>query len=225
MQTLLEYFTRPIVAAAIKRKWFSKPVLPFRRYLVRYQEAFEMGIGIGYAYRHNLVWVVQFFCEKGREIELTQAMRKIAQRQLSELPNAATLFDLGVSYEEYRYRIAVSSKMRLKTSSYLSAEGWDKWMDRLEVPFDKASVDIQTAMSYGIALGGAFPEKAEQLWSHQHRRLSDKEKEDLRRMRGYGLDIPAEMPTPLSFQQFSEQMHSFMETYVAENHPDILPSK
>ena len=44
-------------------------------------------------------------------------------------------------------------------------------------------------------------------------------------MRGYGLDIPAEMPTPLSFQQFSEQMHSFMETYVAENHPDILPSK
>lgn len=223
MLSLLDCLTHNIIAPAVKKKWFSKPFLPFRRYLGLYQQAFEMGVGIGYAHRHNFLGIVSLLSHPGREEELANSLKATVQKHLSESPNAATLFDLGMNSEQDRCEASIRKQWFIQTGSNLSHADVDKWADTFNVPLDNAHGNIGTVISLGIALGGAFPEKAKQLWVCEHERTYDEEL--IRLARTSGLNIPAKMPDPVSIDEFSEKMRPLVDAYVAEYRPDILLCK
>ena len=209
-----------LITSAVKKKWFSKPVLPFRRYLGLYEEAFEMGVAIGYAHRDNLTGLVQLFSQAGREEELTIALCGMVQQHLSELPNAAGLLDLGMFREEERCKATVRTQLMLQTGANPSVEDWDKWADRNDIPLNTAFGNIGTVMSLGIALGGAFPQTAEQLWKASYDRTG--KEHDISALRAAGLKLPAVMPDPISLAEYGEQMRVVVDAFVAENRPDVI---
>jgi hypothetical protein len=231
--------TYRVIGPAIKKKWLSKPVVPFRKYLGVYEEAFEMGVGIGYAHRNNLPWLTQLFAEKGREQELANALREMVQRHISGLIEANSLFDLGVFAEEARIKAEIRTRSFPETDifSLSDDEIWelpkklskvgsvvDRMAEKLEIPVTTAFGNLQTVMSTGIGLGGAFPEKAEQFWAHQYEQpMTEYEEYEVFKLRAAGLNLPETMPKSLSLAQFAEQMRLVVDAFVSENWPDLVP--
>lgn len=179
-----------------------------------------MGVGIGYTHRDNLVGIVKLFSDKGRADELTKALREMAQQRLSESSKATTLIELGVFQEEMNCKSTIRTQMMLLKGKSLSNTDWDKWADKNEVSISDAFGNIQTAICLGIALGGAFPDKAEQLWTNQYEiRSGDEDKLNL--MRAAGLILPSKMPEPLSLVQFGEKLRVVVDAFVEEYRPDV----
>ena len=104
MRSLIDEIAHSIIAPAAKRRFFSAPYLPFRRYLGCYEEAFEIGVVLGYAFRDRLTTFAKLFSEPGRELELITFMQELAQQRLAEVGEAKTFFQLAMFAEEARIR-------------------------------------------------------------------------------------------------------------------------
>lgn len=221
MDTLLESITKILIAPAIKNKWFSDPVVPFRRYLGLYQEAFETGIVLGYAYRDDLLCLVKLFCQKGRESELAGFLQELAQVSLSELPDAKNFLDFGIYAEEKRCKSEICKQSDNGRGIFtLSEEKLDEMTNQFEIPVPVAYRNIQTTMSLAIGFGSSFPEITEQLWKNQYEHISQ---DDVDFMRATGLQIPANiiLPSPTLAQRTAE-VRTLLEEFVRRSRPELL---
>ncbi len=234
MQTLLESLTYQVIGPAIKRRWFSGRVVPFRRYLEIYEEALEIGVAVGYAHRENLLWLAQLFSDKGREPEVIKALSDLAKKRLSESPNAASLFDFGMFAEESRVMGEIRARTFPGTDIFSMSEeeiwkfpkkldkvnrAMDVIADKLNIPVAVAFTNLQTVMSLGIGLGGAIPDVAEQFWSHQYEEPVAKYR--MIKLREAGLNIPSIMPDSISLAEFGQQMRLIVDAFIARNRPDV----
>jgi hypothetical protein len=201
-----------IASAAKKRFLFFAPYLPFQRYLGCYQEAFEVGVVLGYAFRNRLAVFAKLFSEPGHEQEVVTFMQELGERRLREVGEARGFFDLATLAEEHRI------KANWQESGITEAE-----IGRLEkyhkMSAKKASGNLYVAVNTGIGFGSAFPELTEKLWKVRHERAIDRDEWAKWRKMGYG-DEPPE-PVPLAKRQ--EDLLTLVELFVSKACPELLP--
>lgn len=63
---LLAHIAHSIVVPALKKRFFRPSYLQFHTYLLVYQEAFEIGAVLGYAYRERIRIFARLLCAPGK---------------------------------------------------------------------------------------------------------------------------------------------------------------
>ncbi len=219
------------VRAAKKRFFFFAPHVPFQRYLGCYQEAFEVGVVLGYAFRNRLATFAKLFSEPGREQELIAFMQELAQRRLTEVGDAENFFSLSMAAEEGR--------IRADWRESGITEGQIEHLRRhFKMPLKTASSNLHVAVSIGIGFGSAFPEQTEKLWKAGHEYLLDPDRwarvrHDPRylmeetfgpltaeQVEGFQRDEP---PESVTLAKRQEQLLSQVELFVSRARPELLP--
>jgi hypothetical protein len=102
MRSLVTHIAFRLIEPEVKKGWFSAPHVPFQRYLGLYQEGFEIGVVLGYAYRNSILRFAQLFSERGHERELIGFIQKLAQERLNATPNVTNFFELAMFAESSR---------------------------------------------------------------------------------------------------------------------------
>jgi hypothetical protein len=215
MHSLVGQIGHDLIGPNLRGGWLSAPYVPFRRYLGLYQEAFETGTVLGYTYRNRMAEFAQLFSESGREMELVNFVQELAQKRLAEAPAATSFFELAMFAEEERVR----AQWR-HANTTLSELQLCRLEDKLKMPRDAAFNNLQVAAMTGIGLGSTYPEVTERLWRQEHERPVTQEEVD--EARKYGLDIPAEIPPPVSLVQQEGRSRSVVELFVSKYRPELL---
>src|ERR1022692_3164825 len=145
MHSLIAYIAHGLIAPVATKGWFSKSHVPFRRYLGLYQEAFEIGVVLGYTYRNDIECFAQLFSEHGREKDLINFIQELAGKRQSDVPNATSFFELAMFAEEQRVRAQFSH-----ADGTLTEQQLDELEDKQKMPTETAFQNIQMAVSTGI---------------------------------------------------------------------------
>lgn len=102
--SLVDELARTILTPALRKGLFSKPYIPFRRYLGCYQMAFETGVVLGHMFCQRMPTFARLFSMPGREEELTGALQELARSKHSKARDADSLIGLGMFEEENRIK-------------------------------------------------------------------------------------------------------------------------
>jgi len=214
VHSLIDEVAGSIMSGALKKRIFSAPYIPFQRYLGCYQEAFEAGVVLGYAFRDRLTTLAKLFSQPGREEELVRAMQELAQRKLTGIGKAENFLELAMFAEEHR----------------VEANWLGSGIDEAQIEFLKkhlkmlpqqAFKNLHGAVSVGIGFGSAFAELTERLWKAVYERPIDRN--EWQKWRNAGLDIGDELPEPLPLAKRQEQLLSLVELFVSKARPELLP--
>jgi hypothetical protein len=214
LRSLIDEVAHAIITPAAKKRLFSAPYLPFQRYLGCYQEAFETGVVLGYAFRDRLATFAKLFSEPGREQELVTFMQELAGQYLAQIGEPKDFFDLAMWYEESRI------KTRWNASGITEAQ-IEYLAKHQKMTLEQVFKNLHVAVSTGIGLGSAFPELTEQLWKVVYERSIDRDK--WQEWRKAGLDIGDELPEPIPLAKRQEQLLSLVELFVSKFRPELLP--
>ena len=213
MRSLIDEVTRSIVAPALKKRLFSAPYIPFRRYLGCYQTAFETGAVLGYAFRDRLTTFAKLFCEPGREEELTMAMQELARQKMAKVGKAGNFIALAMFAEENRIKANWHE-------SGITDTQIEHLTKRLKMTLEQSFKNLCGAVSTGIGFGSAFPELTEQLWSSAYERpITSDEWQEYRRV---GVVSGDEIPEPLPLAKRQGQLLSLVEVFVSTSRPELL---
>ena len=214
MNSLIDEIVHSVVTPAIEKRFFSKPSVAFQRYLGCYQEAFEIGVVLGYGFRDKLSTFAMLFTEPGHEQGLISFMQELAQERLMEIAGAETFFPLAMFAEEKR----ITKNWR---ESAISETQIEQLKRNEKIPFDNVFKNLYVAVSTGIGFGSAFPELTEQMWQAEHEgKIAEAE---WIRWKKSGLDIPDEPEEPVTLALRQEQLLSQVELFVSRVRPELLP--
>ena len=147
--------------AVTKRFWFFALGIPFTRYLGCYQEAFEVGVVLGYTFRDRLTTFAKLFAEPDHEQQLITVMQELARQRFSETKKPETFSRLGMLAEEIR----IKSNWQRSGTDGVPVEFLQK---HYRVPLRQASQNLYVSVSTGIGFGSAFPQPTEQMWKVEH---------------------------------------------------------
>lgn len=214
VRSLISEITYSVAVPASKRRFFFfAPYLPFQRYLGCYQEAFEIGVVLGYAFRDRLLTFAKLFAECGREEELITFMQQLAHERLAEVGKAANFFEMGWFAEEDRINV------NWRDSGIAEAD-MEHLKKHHEVPLEQALNNLHVAVSTGIGLGSAFPELTERLWKVEHESPMDRDKWE--KARSAGLSLPDEPEEPVTLARRQQQLLAQVELFVSRARPELL---
>lgn len=191
MHSLIAELARAIMAPASQKRLLGKPYLTCWRYLGCYEQAFESGAVLGYAFSDKLSNLVQLFCDPGRREELTVALMESAKELFAETAAPESFLDLAMWSEKsrmenlWRKAGATEADIERQISSY-------------ELSPSEAFPQLQIALTAGIGFGGTFPNRTEKMWREAYELPTDSA--DLEMLRQAGLYVPAhaEKPLPLA---------------------------
>jgi len=214
MRTLLEEVVHSVMDPALNKKWFGSPELPFRRYLGCYQEEFELGVVVGYAYRSDVTILVRLFSQPGHETELTAFIQGLAKEKLSGMKETEGFFGIAMFAEEQRIR----ANWRYAEMT-LTEEQLDVREDEFKIPLESAFQNLSVAVSTGVGFGSAFPEVTERLWEIEHN--APVNLEDVKRLRAAGLDIPAELEPPVTLPDREGELRRSVQQFVLRYRPEL----
>jgi hypothetical protein len=213
VRTLIDEFATSIIAPALKKRLFSAPYIPFRRYLGCYQVAFETGSVLGYAFRGKLATFVRLFCESGREETLIIAMQELAQQKRARVGDCQNFAAFAMFDEEKRIMANWSESGITETQREHEAR-------RLKITLEQAYKNICGAVSTGIGFGSAFPELTEQLWKAAYER--EFTRDEWQEYRRIGVVSGEQIPKPLLLETRSEQLLSLVNLFVSTSRPELL---
>jgi len=211
---LLAHIVQSLIDPALKKRLFRAPTISFWRYLGCYEEAFEIGVVLGYAYRRKLVSFAKLFSQPNRETEIAGFVQQLARNEVaaqSSVPES--FFPLGMFAERERIR----KRWRDSGASDTQIESSEQ---QFEVSVATAFSNLQVAVSTGIGLGSAMPELAQSLWRAEHEGKVDPEKPD--RLRRAGLNLPEDMPKAVSLAERQAYLTAMVEQFVTVHRPDLL---
>jgi hypothetical protein len=154
---LVDELARTILAPALKKRLFSEPYIPFRRYLGCYQMAFETGLVLGYMFRDRMPSFARLFSMPGHEAELIGAIQELARDKLTEAQDADSFIGLAMYAEENR----IKANWQQSGATEAQIEYTSK---TLKMKPEQAYKNLWGAVSTGIGFGSAFPELTEKLW-------------------------------------------------------------
>lgn len=101
---LLAHIAHSIMAPAMKKRLFRPPYFQFPSYLLVYQEAFEIGVVLGYAYKERIVILAKLLCAPGKELGFVELVQELGDKRLASHANPKTFIDLGMAAEDKRIR-------------------------------------------------------------------------------------------------------------------------
>jgi len=230
--SLIVEVAHSIIAPAAKRRFFFfAPNIPFQRYLGCYQEAFETGVVLGYAFRNRLTTFAKLFGEPGHEQEVVTEMQELAQQRLTEVGEAKDFFDLGMCAEEGRMKAYWQERGIYEANIEFAAKHY-------KVPLKLAVWNLCSAVSVGIGMGSAFPELTEKLWKAEHEHPLGRDKWAKQRAdpryrgeRTFGALTPEQVqefqrdkpPESVTLAKRQEQLLSQVELFVSKTRPELLP--
>jgi hypothetical protein len=214
VRSLIADIAQQIIAPVAQKSLFTKPHLPFRRYLGCYQEAFEMGVVLGFTYQRNLPSFAQLFTGLGSEQQFITYIQDLGQQRVSAVGNVKSFFELAMFVEEQRVRRTWQSPDPKLTEARLA-----EMEDTFKVPVETAFQNLQIAVSTGIGIGSAFPELTADVWGLQYESSVDPVK--LERFRAAGLDVPPEAEEPVPLADREKQLRKYVELFVATYRPEL----
>jgi hypothetical protein len=199
-----------VLAPAIQKKVFSKPKVPIQRFLGCYQMVFEIGAVLGYAFRRNFPWFVQFFSEPGMEQELAKAMNEVAREHLAAIGEATSFYQIAMQTEESRiakvWRDAGQSQSQIESL-------FKSW----EMTPEEAFHALGMALNTGVAYGGTYPDLVERLWVHSYETPPDPRIAEL-----FGnTNVPWGKWEPLALADQEQRLLSIVRAFVTENRPEL----
>jgi hypothetical protein len=213
VSTLIDEFARSLIAPALKKRPFSPPYVPFRRYLGCYQMAFETGAVLGHAFRNRLPMLTKLSCHPGHEEELIAAMQELARQKMAEADDAKSFIGLAMFAEENR----IKANWRQSGTTDKQIEYLSK---RLKMTAEQAYKNLCGAVSTGIGFGSAFPELTEKLWKAAYERTFTRDEwENYRR---FGVVSGDQIPEPFPLAKRQEELHSLVELFVSTSRPELL---
>ena len=211
---LLAHIAHSIIAPALKKRIFRPPYLPFLAYLLVYQEAFEIGVVLGYAYRERIVVFAKLLCAPGKEVEFVELMQELAGKRLTAEPNAKTFLDLGMAYERDRAR-------RNWRESGITESQAGTFERSFKVPSKVAWDNVGVAVHTGIGFGSRFPEQTEKLWKNEHEYPLSTEQWNAAKARGViRADEIMEKDVTLAGKQ--QELIARVEAFVSFHRPEFL---
>ena len=216
-RSLLNHIVNSIIAPAARKKLFRAPYIPFRRYLGCYQEAFEIGAVLGYAYRKKIVTFAKLFSQPGREAGFVSAIQQLARERLAtQLIEPESFIHLAMFAEETRIKAnwqasgITESQIRILEDSF-------------KIPVvETALVNLNGAVSVGIGLGSAFPELTEKLWKNEHKRPVSRER--WHSAKASGIVTEDEPTDAVSLPERQEELVKQVEQFISIARPDLLPT-
>jgi len=212
---LLAHIARSIIAPRLKRRLFRPSYLPVLTYLVAYQEAFEVGVVLGYAYRSKMLDFARLLCSSGSESEFVGFIQQLASERLAAQPYAKTLVDLGMAYEDRRIRRNWQESGVKETEIAVLGKSF-------KMPAESVWSNIGIALSTGIGFGSCFPGQTEQLWKNEHEYPISEER--WRTAKAAGLVRANESREEVvTLADGSRDLIASVETFAAEYRPDVLP--
>jgi hypothetical protein len=231
LRSLISEIAHSIAAPAVtKRFLFFAPGIPFQRYLGCYQEAFEIGVVLGYTFRNKLLTFAKLFAEANHEQELITFMQELARQRLSETQEPETFFQLGMLPEESR----IKTNWRKSGTDGVSIDFLQK---RHRLPLAQACKNLYVSVSAGIGFGSAFPELTERMWKVEHEYPMSREGWEKRRSDGaYRMEEmfgrltaeqvkdfqTAEPPESVTLAKRQGQLLSQVESFISGARPELL---
>jgi hypothetical protein len=231
LRSIIWEIAHSIAAPAVtKRFLFFAPGIPFQRYLGCYQEAFEVGVVLGYAFRNRLITFAKLFAESNHEEELITFMQELARQRLRETQKPETFFQLGMLAEESRIKANWQK-------SGTDGVPIDFLQRHYRVPLEQACNNLHVSVSTGIGFGSAFPEPTEQMWKVEHEYPMSREEWEKRRTdpkyrteKTFGRLTAkqvkeihtAEPPESVTLAKRQEQLLSHVELFISGARPDLL---
>lgn len=211
--SLVDELARTILTPALKKRLFSEPYVPFRRYLGCYQIAFETGVVLGHMFRDRMPSFARLFSMPRREEELIGAIQELARDKLAEAQDTGSFIGLAMYAEENRIKAGWQESGATEAVIEYNVK-------TLKMKPEQAYKNLWTALSTGIGFGSAFPELAEKLWAGAYEQPipSDKWKE----MRRLGVVSGDTIPGPYSLAMREQELQSIVEMYVSTSRPELL---
>lgn len=212
MRSLIDEIVYSVLTPALKKRLLRSPYVPFQRYLGCYEEAFEAGVVLGYAFRNNTTLFAKLFSMPGRERELVTYMQQLAADRLKGLQKPSAFFDLAMFPEEKR----ITANWR---ESGIDEAQQEYLKRRMKLAPKQAFGNLHVAVSVGIGFGSKFPDETERLWKMVYeRRIGAAEWE---KWKGVGLDLPPDIPPPLSLANRQEQLLVMLRSFVNKHRPEL----
>jgi len=211
---LLAHIAHSIIAPRLKRRLFGPPYLPLVTYLLVYQEAFEIGVVLGYAYRDRMLVFARLLCSSGSESGFVGSMQDLASKRITGRPNARTFIDLGMAYEDERIRC--NWRASGVKESEIAAFGRS-----FEMPAGVAWDNIGVALHAGIGFGSRFSDQAEKLWKSEHEYPLTMEQWNAAKARG--VIRPDEvMQKDVTLAEKQAELVARVEAFASDHHPELL---
>jgi len=214
--SLLAHIAHSIVTPALKKRFFRPAYVQFPTYLLIYQQAFEIGVVLGHAYREKITTFAKLLCAPRKETGFVELLQELANNRL-----------VGV-----------------KTRKLLSTWGWHGKMTGLEVLEEHLERRNQrslflaspskclpkrhgtmsaVALHTGVGFGSRFPEQTEKLWKNEHEYSLSPERLDAAKARGViGAVEVMEKDVTLAEKQW--ELVAKVEAFVSDHHPELLPA-
>lgn len=212
--SLVDELARTILTPALKKRLFSEPYIPFRRYLGCYQMAFETGVVLGHKFRDAMPNFARLFSTPGREEELIGAIKELARDKLREAQDADSFIGLAMYAEENRIKAGWQQSGATEAQIEYTVK-------TLKMKPEQAYKNLWGAVSSGIGFGSAFPELTERLWKAAYEQEIPSAKwEDMRRL---GVVSGKEIPGPYTLARREQELLSLVELYVSTSRPELLP--
>jgi hypothetical protein len=213
MHSVIAELVRVIMKPATQKKLFGKPYITTARFLGCYEQAFESGAVLGYAFRGRLSTFAQLFSDPGREHELASWMEATARQHFTDLGKPENFFDLAMWYEKSRAE-------DVWRKAGVAQADIDQLIDGFKVPLGDAFERLQVSMTMGIGFGSACPEQTEIMWREAYEKPHDPDKVKLMLKAGLSLGRDELKSLPLVEQQ--EKLLSFVRLFVTTARPDLL---
>lgn len=211
---LLAHIAHSIVEPALKKRLFGPPYLQFHTYLLVYQEAFEIGVVLGYAYRERMRIFARLLCAPGKEVGFVDLIQELAVKRRTDVPEVRTFFDLAMVHERDRAR-------RNWAESGIAGPQAETFEKSFEVPAKVAWDNVGVALHTGIGFGSRFPDLTEILWKNEHEYSLSPEQWHAAKAKGLiGTDEVTERDVTLAERQGI--LVAMVEAFASDHHPEFL---
>lgn len=211
---LLAHIAHSIVAPALKKRLFRPPYLQFQTYLLAYQEAFEVGAVLGYAYRKKIRIFAKVLCTSGSEAGFVEFIQELAAKRQANAPSATTFFDLAMRYELDRAR------HNWKNSGIVEAQ-LGELESSFRMPAQTAWGNIGAALHTGIGFGSRFPNQTEMLWRNEHE-YSLVQSSGTPRERGEVIREDEVIEKDVTLAEREGKLVAMVEAFALSHHPELL---
>lgn len=211
--SLVDELARTILTPALKKRLFSEPYIPFRRYLGCFQMAFETGVVLGHMFRDRMPTFARLFSMPGHEEELIDAIQELARDKLTEAQDADSFIGLAMYAEENRIKAGWQQSGATEAQIEYTVK-------TLKMKPEQAYKNLWGAVSTSIGFGSAFLELTEKLWKDAYEQEIPRDKWE--HMRRFGVVSGDEIPGPYSLAKRRKSCSRSLSSTFPRHGPNCL---
>ncbi len=218
--SLMDHIVGSLTEPAVKRRFFGRPYLRFRRYLGCYLEAFEFGVVLGYAFRDKLTSFAKLLSQPAHGEEFSAELMPLIQRNARAL-----VAGQGGEPQSFVHLSMLAEEERIKAAWREHGVGQAQvgFMEKhYEIPVEIAYRNLAGAVTAGLGFGSVFPELAERLWKAEHEYPVSREEWSAAKKLGIVASDSEEPPPSITLARRQEEILAQLASFVMTTRPELM---